>query len=61
MPSDSQAEAARSLDAHGQAIDDLHRKLSATPGVDKARLQQAVDKYKTAHQQFRDDALGCMN
>ncbi len=54
-------EAAQHLDSHGRAIDDLHRKLAGTPGVDKARLQQAADKYKSAHKQFRDDALECMN
>ncbi|PZR57097.1 MAG: hypothetical protein DLM50_06500 [Candidatus Meridianibacter frigidus] len=54
-------EAVRILDTHERAIDDLHRNLAATPGVDKARLQQAADKYKAAHKQFRDDALGFMN
>jgi hypothetical protein len=61
MTSAIQDQAAGSLDAHGQSIDELHRKLAATPGVDKEKLQKAVDKYKAAHQQFRDDALGCMN
>jgi hypothetical protein len=61
MASATQEQAARSLDAHAQSIDELHRKLAATPGVDKDRLQKAVDKYKTAHKQFHDDALGCMN
>jgi hypothetical protein len=49
------------LDAHAKSIDALHEKLAATPGVDKGRLQQAVEKYKSAHRQFHDDALGCMN
>lgn len=49
------------LDAHAQSIDALHQKLAATPGVDTARLQQAVDKYKAAGQIFHDDALGCIN
>ncbi|MGZ3499408.1 MAG: hypothetical protein ACXWNK_07870 [Vulcanimicrobiaceae bacterium] len=61
MASDLQNQAARSLDDHAQSIDELHRKLAQTPGVDKERLQNAVDRYKAAHQQFRDDALGCMN
>ena len=49
------------LDAHGNSIDALHQKLAATPGVDKERLQKAVDKLKTAFKTFHDDALGCMN
>lgn len=61
MASDLQTQAATSIDAHAKSIDDLHRKLDQTPGVDKERLQHAVDRYKAAHQQFRDDALGCMN
>jgi hypothetical protein len=54
-------QASADLDAHGRSIDELHRKLAAVAGVDKPRLQTAVDKYKTAHRQFCDDALGCMN
>ena len=54
-------EAKHSLDAHARSIAALHEKLAAMPGVDKARLQQATDKYKAAHQAFHDDALGCMN
>lgn len=61
MASAIQDQAARSIDAHAQTIDELHHKLAQTPGVDKERLQKATDKYKAAHQQFRDDALGCMN
>jgi hypothetical protein len=49
------------LDKHGRSIDELHRELSAVPGADKERLAAAVSKYKTAHKQFEDDALGCMN
>ncbi len=54
-------EAATDIDAHGASIDRLHRKLEAMPGVDKERLQKAVETYKTAHRKFHDDALGCMN
>jgi hypothetical protein len=61
MASASRERAAGDLNAHGSAIDQLHQKLAAAPGVDKARLQTAVDKYKAAFSQFRDDALGCMN
>jgi hypothetical protein len=61
MASPGKDEAARSLDAHARSIDALHATLAATPGVDKDRLQQAVTKYKAAHQAFHDDALGCMN
>ncbi len=55
------ADARRALDDHGNAIDALHQKLAAVPGVDKDRLQKAVGDYKKAHQAFTDDALGCMN
>lgn len=61
MANAMQEQAARSLDAHAQSIDELHRQLAASPGVDRDRLQKAVDKYKAAHQAFHDDALGCMN
>ncbi len=54
-------QASNHLDAHAQTIDELHRKLAATPGVDQERLQTAVTTYKAAFVQFRDDALGCMN
>jgi hypothetical protein len=54
-------QAASSLDAHERSIEELHRKLAATPGVDAERLKGAVAKYVAAHRQFRDDALGCMN
>lgn len=54
-------DARRALDAHGSAIDALHQKLAAVPGVDKDRLQKAVSDYKKAHQAFTEDALGCMN
>lgn len=58
---EAKEDARRALDTHGNAIDALHQKLAATPGVDKERLQKAVSDYKKAHQAFRDDALGCMN
>ena len=61
MDSATQSQAAQALKAHGQAIDDLHAVLASQPGVDNERLQQAVDRYKSAHQKFTDDALGCMN
>lgn len=61
MASTMKDQIAQALEAHGKTIDDLHRKLSETVGVDKAKLQAAVDKLKAAHKQFRDDALACMN
>ena len=57
----AQEQAAAVIDAHRHAIDELHQKLAAAPGVDKARLQQAVDKLKAAFHAFSDDAQGCMN
>ena len=61
MANAQKEDARHALQAHGNAIDALHAKLAATPGVDKDRLQTAVDDYKKAHQTFTDDALGCMN
>lgn len=57
----SRDQAAAHIDAHAHAIDHLHTTLSALAGADKAGLQAAVASYKAAHQQFRDDALECMN
>ena len=57
----SHDQATANLAAHAKAIDDLHHKLAAMPGVNAQRLAAAVDKYKAAHQQFCNDALGCMN
>ena len=54
-------DAKQALDEHASAIDKLHQKLASIAGADKERLQQAVNKYKAAHKQFEDDALGCMN
>jgi hypothetical protein len=58
--SDAKADAAAALEAHKRSIDDLHQKLMAMPGCDKARLSRAVGKYKAAAQAFHDDALGCV-
>lgn len=57
MPTDAKQE----LDQHARSIDALHQKLSAMPGADKERLKEVVGRYKAAHKQFEDDALGCMN
>ncbi|MGA8532966.1 MAG: hypothetical protein WB615_02520 [Candidatus Tumulicola sp.] len=57
---DAKADAAGALQAHAGAIDELHYKLAALPGCDKKRLEIAVIKYKSAHQVFHDDALGCV-
>jgi hypothetical protein len=54
-------DAKQALDDHARSIEDLHKKLAATPGADKERLNEVVAKYKVAHKQFEDDALGCMN
>jgi hypothetical protein len=58
--SDSKNEAAAALSAHAQTIDQLHAKIAALPGCDTARLAVAVQKYKSAHQVFEDDALACV-
>lgn len=57
MPTDAK----QALDDHARSIDALHQKLAAMPGADKERLNEAAGKYKAAHKQFEDDALGCMN
>ncbi|HTU82311.1 MAG TPA: hypothetical protein VMF61_09285 [Candidatus Acidoferrales bacterium] len=59
--SQSRDHAAATIDEHAKTIDELHGKLAAEPGADKAGLQRAVEKLKTAHAAFRNDALGCMN
>lgn len=57
-------QAASHLDAHGHAIDALHKKLAGMQGAHDAKgrkqLQTAVDKYKKAHGQFVDDVLYCV-
>lgn len=62
MPSmaDSKSEAAAAIAAHGRAIDDLHQKLAALPGMDAGRLATAVAKYKNANAAFEDDAQECV-
>jgi hypothetical protein len=57
---DSKNEAAAALSAHAQTIDELHAKIAALPGCNTERLTIAVQKYKTAHQVFEDDALACV-
>jgi len=59
--STAREQAAAEVDAHERTIEALHDKLASLQGVDKDRLQKAVEKYKSAHQVFRDDVLGCMN
>ena len=54
-------ELSQRINEHAKQIDELHKKLAAAAGVDKEKLQKAVDKFKAAHKQFHDDALGCMN
>lgn len=57
-------QAASHLEAHGRAIDALHKKLAGMQGAHDAKgrkqLQTAVDKYKKAHGQFVDDVLYCL-
>ncbi len=57
---DSRTEASAALRAHGQTIDALHQKLAAVHGADTIKLKMAVEKYKTAHATFEDDALECI-
>ncbi len=57
---DVKADVMNALNSHAHVIDDLHRKLAALPGCDQQRLAKAVAKFKSAHQEFQDDALGCV-
>jgi hypothetical protein len=57
---DAKTEVKSALEAHGRSIDELHKKLASMAGVDKERLAKAVGKLKKAHQEFHDDALGCV-
>ena len=61
MTAQTKEDARRALEAHGNAIDQLHQKLAAAADVDKERLQKAVNNFKNAHRTFTEDALGCMN
>jgi hypothetical protein len=57
-------QAAPLLEAHGHAIDALHRKLAAMQDAHdakgKAQLKKAVEKVKKAHGTFVDDVLYCI-
>ncbi len=54
--SDVKTEVAKLIEEHRHTLDELHRKLSAMAGVDKERLSRAVEKLKSAHVEFADDA-----
>jgi hypothetical protein len=57
---DVKEEVTIAIEAHKRSTDELHHKLAALPGCDKARLAGAVSKFKAAQQAFHDDALGCV-
>ena len=50
------SEVSKLMQAHKSQIDELHRKLAAMPGVNKEKLSVSVEKLKTAHMEFEDDA-----
>lgn len=54
-------DAKRTLDAHRKTIEDLNQKLASVPGINKAKLQEAMEKYRAAMSTLHDDVLGCMN
>lgn len=60
----SKHQAAPLLEAHGRAIDALHKKLAAMQDAHdakgKAQLKKAVEKVKKAHGTFVDDVLYCI-
>lgn len=53
---DAKSEVSKLMQAHKGQIDELHRKLAEMQGVNKERLSVAVEKLKSAHVQFEDDA-----
>lgn len=55
---DSKSEVSKVLHESRNAIEETHRKLSAIAGIDKDRLSHAIEKFKSAHRTFEDDAEG---
>lgn len=55
---DAKSEISKILHEQRSAIEEAHRKLSAVAGVDRERLSHAIEKFKSAHQTFEDDAQG---
>jgi len=57
-------QAAPLLEAHGHAIEALHKKLAAMQDAHNAKgkvqLKKAVEKVKKAHGTFVDDVLFCI-
>jgi len=53
---DAKAEVSKILHESRNAIEEAHRKLSSVAGVDKERLSRAMEKFKSAHRTFEDDA-----
>jgi predicted translin family RNA/ssDNA-binding protein len=53
---DAKSEVSKVLHESRNAIEEAHRKLSAIAGVDKERLSHAIEKLKSAHRSFEDDA-----
>jgi hypothetical protein len=60
MTDQARTEAKALIHAHKHAMDDLHHKLAAIPGVDKVKLRVATEKVKLAHATFEEDALECI-
>ncbi len=54
--SDVKSEVAKLIEEHRHTLEALHSKLSTMAGVDKERLSRAVDKLKSAHVKFAEDA-----
>jgi hypothetical protein len=53
---DAKAEARAAIHAQGKAIEEIHQKLKAIPGVDHIKVKVAVEKLKLAHAKFEEDA-----
>ena len=58
--SDAKSKVREAVEEHGRRIDELHHKLAAIAECDKDKLSRAVEKYKSAHKAFADDAQGCV-
>lgn len=54
--SDAKAEVSKALAEHRRSFEELRQKLTSISEVDKEKLGTAVEKLKTAHMTFEDDA-----
>ena len=58
--SDLKSEVHDVMERHRHDLDGLHRNLSAMAATDQEKLSRAVEKLKSAHKTFEDDAQECV-